>query len=64
MHPHAQLRLLDLRPQHLPPQDTTHRNADGTYQSLTAEHVFKDYQYSKDHKIALPPLEPELQSQA
>ena len=45
-------------------KDTTHRNADGTYQSLTAEHVFKDYQYSKDHKIALPPLEPELQSQA
>ncbi|MBI3478791.1 MAG: nitronate monooxygenase [Nitrosomonadales bacterium] len=36
-------------------KDTTHRNADGTYQILTAEHVFKDYQFSTDNKIALPP---------
>ena len=35
-------------------KDTTHRLADGSYQILSAEHVFKDYQYSKDHKIALP----------
>jgi nitronate monooxygenase len=35
-------------------KDTTHRHADGTYQILSAEHVFKDYQYSKDNKIALP----------
>ena len=35
-------------------KDTTRRNADGSYQLLTAEHVFKDYQYSKDHRIALP----------
>ncbi len=35
-------------------KDTTRRNPDGTYQLLTAEHVFHDYQYSKDHKIALP----------
>lgn len=35
-------------------KDTTRRNADGTYQVLTAEHVFKDYQFSKDNKIALP----------
>lgn len=35
-------------------KDTTHRNADGTYQSLSAEHIFKDYQFSTDNKIALP----------
>ncbi|HWI14477.1 MAG TPA: nitronate monooxygenase [Burkholderiales bacterium] len=36
-------------------KDTTRRLPDGTYQLLTAEHVFRDYQYSTDHKIALPP---------
>jgi nitronate monooxygenase len=35
-------------------KDTTHRQADGSYQILTAEHVFKDYQFSTDNKIALP----------
>ena len=35
-------------------KDTTIRRADGTYQTLSAEHVFKDYQFSKDNKIALP----------
>ncbi len=35
-------------------KDTTHRNPDGSYQILTAEHVFQDYQFSKDNKIALP----------
>jgi nitronate monooxygenase len=35
-------------------KDTTHRNADGTYQTLRAEHIFKDYQFSVDHKVALP----------
>lgn len=35
-------------------RDTTHRLADGSYQVLTAEHVFKDYQFSTDQKIALP----------
>jgi len=35
-------------------KDTTRRRADGTYQTLTAEHVFKDYQFSTDNKIALP----------
>ncbi len=38
-------------------KDTTHRHADGSYQTLTAEHIFKDYQYSVDQKIALPALE-------
>ena len=38
-------------------KDTTIRRADGTYQTLKAEHVFKDYQHSKDNKIALPPAE-------
>lgn len=36
-------------------KDTTHRNADGTYQTLSTEHIFKDYQFSVDNKIALPP---------
>ncbi|MBI1906496.1 MAG: nitronate monooxygenase [Rhodocyclales bacterium] len=35
-------------------KDTTLRNPDGSYQILSAEHIFKDYQYSKDNKIALP----------
>jgi nitronate monooxygenase len=35
-------------------KDTTHRNPDGTYQSLTAEHIFRDYQFSTDNKILLP----------
>ena len=37
-------------------KDTTHRNADGSYQILSAEHIFKDYQFSTDHQISLPPL--------
>jgi len=36
-------------------KDTTLRAPDGSYQVLTAEHVFHDYQFSVDHKIALPP---------
>lgn len=35
-------------------KDTTRRLPDGSYQILTAEHVFRDYQFSVDHKIALP----------
>lgn len=35
-------------------KDTTHRNADGSYQLLSAEHVFHDYQFSTDNQIALP----------
>ena len=35
-------------------KDTSRRLDDGSYQLLTAEHVFHDYQYSTDHKIALP----------
>ena len=38
-------------------KDTTVRREDGSYQLLSAEHVFHDYQYSKDHQIALPELE-------
>lgn len=38
-------------------KDTTVRREDGSYQLLSAEHVFYDYQYSKDHQIALPELE-------
>ncbi|QDX81060.1 nitronate monooxygenase [Denitratisoma sp. DHT3] len=35
-------------------KDTTHRLADGSYQLPTAEQVFRDYQFSKDQRIALP----------
>lgn len=35
-------------------KDTTHRMEDGSYQVLTAEHIFLDYQFSKDHHVALP----------
>ena len=35
-------------------KDTTRKLPDGSYQVLTAEHVFKDYQFSTDNKIVLP----------
>jgi len=35
-------------------KDTTRRLADGSYQLLTAEHVFRDYQFSVDNQVALP----------
>lgn len=35
-------------------KDTTRKNTDGSYRLLTAEHVFHDYQFSTDGKIALP----------
>ncbi len=35
-------------------KDTTRRLADGSYQLLSAEQVFHDYQFSVDQKIALP----------
>lgn len=35
-------------------KDTTRKLDDGSYQLLTAEHIFRDYQYSTDNKIALP----------
>ena len=37
-------------------KDTTHRLEGGSYQTLSAEHIFKDYQFSVDQKIALPAL--------
>lgn len=39
-------------------KDTSYKLADGSYQTLTAEHVFKDYQFSTDQKIALPEAKP------
>ncbi|MDX8380115.1 MAG: nitronate monooxygenase [Gallionella sp.] len=35
-------------------KDTTHRLEDGSYQVLTAEHIFHDYQFNKDNQVALP----------
>lgn len=40
-------------------KDTSRQQADGKYQLLTAEHVFKDYQFSTEHQIALPETEAE-----
>jgi nitronate monooxygenase len=35
-------------------KDTTRQDEDGHYRILSAEHVFKDYQYSKEGTILLP----------
>ncbi|MBT9497528.1 MAG: nitronate monooxygenase [Zoogloea sp.] len=35
-------------------KDTSRKGEDGNYEILTAEHIFQDYQYSVDNKIALP----------
>lgn len=35
-------------------KDTTRMLADGTYQTLSAEHVFQDYQFSVDNQVMLP----------
>jgi len=35
-------------------KDTSQKLPNGEYQLLTAEHVFKDYQFSNEHQIALP----------
>lgn len=35
-------------------KDTTNQLNDGTYQILSTEHVFYDYQYSRNNQIALP----------
>jgi nitronate monooxygenase len=38
-------------------KDTSVRRADGTYQLLSAEHVFRDYQFSTDEQVRLPEAE-------
>jgi nitronate monooxygenase len=35
-------------------KDTTRKLDDGSYQLLSAEHIFRDYQFSTDNKILLP----------
>ena len=35
-------------------KDTSRKGADGNYEILSAEHVFRDYQFSTDNKLALP----------
>ncbi|MFZ2269526.1 MAG: nitronate monooxygenase [Azonexus sp.] len=35
-------------------KDTTNKLADGSYQILSAEHIFKDYQFSTEQQVALP----------
>jgi nitronate monooxygenase len=36
-------------------KDTTRRREDGSYEILSAEHIFHDYQFSKGNQISLPP---------
>ena len=43
-------------------KDTTIQRADGSYQLLSAQHVFEDYQFSTNNQIRLP--EPELADSA
>jgi nitronate monooxygenase len=45
-------------------KDTSVRLADGSYRLLTAEHVFRDYQFSTDGRVALPGRPPEPVSAA
>jgi nitronate monooxygenase len=35
-------------------KDTTYKLPDGSYQILSAEHIFKDYQFSTEQQVALP----------
>ena len=44
-------------------KDTTHQNADGSYQLLSAEHVLNDYLYSEHHEIRLPARAPSVITQ-
>ena len=45
-------------------KDTTVKRADGSYQLLSAQHVFEDYQFSTNNQIRLPEPEPELADSA
>ena len=45
-------------------KDTTVKRADGSYQLLTAQHVFEDYQFSTNNQIRLPEPQPELADSA
>jgi len=38
-------------------KDTSYKLPNGDYRILTAEHVFKDYQFSTEHRIVLPERE-------
>ena len=40
-------------------KDTTYKLPDGSYMELSAEHIFRDYQFSVNHQIAMPEM-PEL----
>lgn len=40
-------------------KDTSYKLADGTYMELSAEHIFRDYQFSVNNEIAMPD-KPEL----
>jgi nitronate monooxygenase len=39
-------------------KDTSRLDASGKYELLTAEHIFQDYRFSVDHRIALPAAPP------
>ena len=33
-------------------KDTSRRQPDGSYALLSAEHIFRDYQFSTEHRVA------------
>ncbi len=37
-------------------KDTSYKLADGSYMELSAEHIFRDYQFSVNHEIAMPSM--------
>jgi nitronate monooxygenase len=39
-------------------KDTTVKHTDGSYQLLSAQHVFEDYQFSTDDRVKVPEKEP------
>lgn len=43
-------------------KDTSHRLPDGSYQIPSAEHIFRDYQFSVDQQITLPEVNPEFEA--
>jgi nitronate monooxygenase len=39
-------------------KDTTRRLPDGLFELPTAEHIFRDYQFSTEHRVAVPTAQP------
>jgi nitronate monooxygenase len=39
-------------------KDTTRRVPDGSFELPSAEHIFRDYQFSTEHRVAVPSARP------